>query len=100
MNEKIKKALATLLEEEVIVASWGIYNMVFNETSFEFHVEGLIYQGRVVISLYDSNYRIIFDNERFIDCSLDQLVNTLDVNIEKTSDYLCNLENLLFPKMD
>lgn len=95
MNEKIKKALITLLNEEVIVASWGISNMFFKEASFEFHVEGLIYQGRVVISLHDSDYRLNFDNGQRIDCSINELVNTLDTSIERDIEYTAKLEKII-----
>jgi len=38
MNEKTKKALISLLNEEVTVASWGITNLAIKDTCFEFFV--------------------------------------------------------------
>ena len=51
MNEKIKKTLIILLNDELIVASWGISNITINESYFEFIVSGIIYQGKVSISI-------------------------------------------------
>lgn len=98
MNEKIKKALITLLNEEVIIASWGIANMTINPTSFEFQVEGFIYQGRVKIDILDDGYRVGFETGTSFDCSDEDLVTILDRHIEKTNDYLDKLEHLIFPE--
>ena len=97
MNETIKAALIALLNEEIIVESWGFSNLTVCQSSFEFNVDGIIYQGKVKISLNELSYRVGFDNGHTIDCSLDDLVNTLDINIEKTDDYPTILTKLIFP---
>ena len=51
MNEKIKKALVCLLNEEVIVTSWGVTNLNINDTSFMFEVSGFLFQGKLLMLL-------------------------------------------------
>ena len=87
MNEKIKKALIILLNDELTVASWGISNITINESSFEFMVSGFIYQGKVSISIKNSNYLITFENGYSEECNIDNLVQYLDSKIEKIPDY-------------
>ena len=87
MNEIIKNALVTLLNDELIVASWGISNITVNESSFDFMVSGFIYQGKVSVSILNSNYLITFDNGYSEECNIDNLVHYLDSKIEKIPDY-------------
>ena len=87
MNIKIKKALVSLLNEEVMVASWGITNTKITDTSIEFEVSGFIYQGKIQLKPLDDSYNILFDTGESINCSLNDLVKTLDYKIEKTDNY-------------
>lgn len=87
MNGKIKKALITLLNDGLTVASWGISNITIKERSFEFMVSGFIYQGKVSISIQKSNYLITLGNGNSEECSIDNLVHYLDSKIEKIPDY-------------
>jgi hypothetical protein len=87
MDEMIKNALIILLNNELIVASWGISNIAINESSFEFVVSGFIYQGKVSVSIKNSNYLITFENGCSVECNINDLVHCLDSKIEKTSDY-------------
>lgn len=84
-----------MLREEVIVGSWGITNINVEETYIEFHVCGFLYQGKVRLTLFEHGYRINLDNGTLFDCSLDELVKTLDSIIEWSSDYESNLINWL-----
>lgn len=87
MNEKIKMALASLLNEEVIIASWGFSDLTIKDTVFEFRVSGLIYQGKVTVAVQESEYLICFENGNKFKCTIKNLVLCLDSVIEKTSDY-------------
>lgn len=87
MNGKTKNALITLLNDELTVASWGISNIAIKETSFEFMVSGFIYQGKVSVSIHDSNYLITFDDGYSEECNIGNLVHYLDSKIEKIPDY-------------
>ena len=98
MNENIKRALVCLLNEKVIVTSWGINNISIKETSIEFDVCGFLYQGRVKVIPIKSGYRIIVCNDDFFDCSLDELVRTLDSKIEKSDNYEADLQDWLVRK--
>ena len=86
MNEKIKKALIILLNDELTVASWGISNITINESYFEFMVSGFIYQGKVSISIKNSNYLITFENGYSEECNIDNLVHYLDATLKKIAD--------------
>jgi hypothetical protein len=87
MKKIIKNALITLLADELTVASWGISNITIKEDSFEFTVLGFIYQGKVSVSIQNSNYLITFENGYSEECNIDNLVHYLDSKIEKNSDY-------------
>ena len=87
MNEKIKNALITLLNDELTVASWGISNITINDSSFEFMVSGFIYKGKVSVSTKNSNYLITLENGYSEECNIDNLVHYLDSKIEKVNDY-------------
>ncbi len=95
MNENIKKALVCLLDEEVIVASWGITNINVSDTSLDFEVSGFIYKGKVQVKPIDDSYKICFDTGECINCSLDDLAKTLDSKIEKTDSYESLLQEWL-----
>lgn len=95
MNKNIKKALVSLLNKEVKVASWGITNIHIFDTSFDFEVSGFIYNGKVQVKLVDDSYKIYFDTGETINCSLDDLVKTLDSKIEKTDNYESLLQEWL-----
>lgn len=98
MNETIKKALVCLLNEEIVVTSWGICNICIQEASIEFDVSGFLYQGNVKVIPNKSGYRIIFNNDDYLDCSLVELVKTLDSKIEKSDNYEADLRDWLVRK--
>jgi len=87
MNEKTKNALISLLNEEVTVASWGITNLAIKDTCFEFCVSGLLYQGKVIVAVQDSDCLVNLENGEMVKCNISNLVQCLDHMIEKTSDY-------------
>lgn len=87
MDEKIKKALVCLLKEEIVVTSWGITKINVNGTSFDFEVSGFLYKGKVVVIPCESGYKIELGNIEIIQCSLQELVKTLDSKIERAENY-------------
>lgn len=99
MNEKIKKALVCLLNEEVIVTSWGITNLNINDTSFMFEVSGFLFQGKVEIIPCESGYRIKLNNVEIATCSLEELVRTLDSKIERVDNYESLIQEWLDSKL-
>lgn len=95
MNEKIKKALVCLLNEEVIVTSWGVTNLNISDTSFVFEVSGFLFQGKVEVIPCKSGYSIKLGNAKITKCSLEELVNTLDSKIERVDNYESQLQEWL-----
>lgn len=87
MNDTIRKAILVLLSEELIVASWGITQILVRESSISFNVTGFLYQGKVTISAIESEYSIRFSNGYAMETSLDKLVSELDRYIERDSHY-------------
>ena len=99
MNEKIKKALVCLLNEEVIVTSWGITNLNIKDTSFMFEVSGFLFQGKVEMIPCESGYSIKLNNAEIATCSLEELVRTLDSKIERVDNYESLIQEWLGSKL-
>ena len=96
MNEKLKKALICLLQEEEKVSSWGICKINIDESSINFNVDGFLYKGCVSIKCGETCYEIHFEHGKEICCSdAGELTDILDSNIEKTENYQQDLENWL-----
>lgn len=98
MDEKIKKALVCLLNEEVIVSSWGVTNLNINDISFMFEVSGFLFQGKVEVIPCESGYSIKLNNAEITKCSLEELVRTLDSKIERVDNYESLLQKWLDSK--
>lgn len=95
MNDKIKKALVSLLNEDIIVTSWGITNIIINDTSVGFEVSGFLYKGKVKLYPCESGYSIKLENADTVQCSLEELIRTLDTKIERSENYECRLQEWL-----
>ena len=98
MNRMIKKALICLLNNEVVVCSWGLTNININESSIEFDVFGFLYQGNVKISPIEFGYRIDLGNNVFIESSLEDLVYKIDTLVEKSDNYENDLRDWILHK--
>ena len=98
MDEKIKNALVCLLNEEVIVSSWGVTNLNINDMSFMFEVSGFLFQGKVEVIPCESGYSIKLNNADITKCSLEELVRTLDSIIESVDNYESLLQKWLDSK--
>ena len=58
--ENVRMLLLSLLKDEVVVASWGMTNIIISETKLSFSVNGFKYKGVVTIEENDSsNYEIL-----------------------------------------
>ena len=91
LSNSIRQALLTLLNQNIIVASWGLSNICIKESFF---VEGFKYKGSVVISEFNDGYKVIM-NKHTLFCKLDSLVINLDEFIEKTTNYENRIDGLL-----
>ncbi len=87
-----------LFTEPVIMASWGISPETvkpYHPLGIEFHVQGFIHLGRVQIVLDESSdtftATLIPDSDKkeivIEGIYLDNLVDVIDQNVEKTPDY-------------
>lgn len=86
LKSSIRQALLTLLDQGLIVASWGLSDIKLSESSILFAVNGFKYKGQVVIMEYNNGYTIRMDGKSF-DCNLCDLIKKLDIEIEKTDNY-------------
>ena len=89
LSNSIRQALLTLLNQNIIVASWGLSNICIKESYICFSVE-----GSVVISEFNDGYKVIM-NKHTLFCKLDSLVINLDEFIEKTTNYENRIDALL-----
>ena len=92
MKKETKALLAKLLEDEVIVLSWGITNIQISVSCVSFDVNGFKYKGTVSIELDNEGYRIVL-KDKTVNSSLDDIVTVLDNEIEKTGNYISDIIN-------
>ena len=95
MNEFTRLAAITLLQNEIIVASWGIKNIVIEDKFLRFDVDGLKYQGKVTIQAKENGEYALFFGQKLVTCRINSIVNTLDYLIERTDNYTDDLEQIL-----
>ncbi len=100
MNKKIKSIVADFLKKREIVSSWGISNILITENSIHFQVEGFIYRGSISIKCDKSSCQIEVDGGKIIQCPVNELINTLDLIIEKDENYHQNLATWILSQMD
>ena len=85
ISENIRMLLLCLLNDEVIVASWGISNINISKTKLSFSVCGFKYQGRVTITVRGSSNCEIFLNKAKLGCfNIDKVVSIIDENVENS----------------
>lgn len=93
MNDSIRRVALRLLQEDVIITSWGITNVRIFDSHISFQVNGLKYNGLVEIKAIDCNEYEIYLNETNIGHThLDSVVDTIDNAVEKTDRYHQHLE--------
>lgn len=94
LNKSIRRAILALLEQNIVVISWGISSINIEDEYISFYVEGFKYKGMVKIIECDGDYKIIFEDTT-IRCSIDNIVESLDMYIERTDNYERHIINHL-----
>lgn len=88
ISKSMRKLSETMLGEEVILASWGISNVILNENTMTFTVSGFKYTGPVeIVSQGDNSYQVALGNIVIGTFTCDTIVEALDRAIERTEDY-------------
>ena len=88
----MKLALITLLEDKVVVASWGISNIIINSEKIQFDVDRLKFKGTVLIEESGLKTYTIRMGDECYNCRLNNLVTFLDMKIECTKCYFNDLK--------
>ena len=97
MSEKYRNLLLRLLEDVMIVSSWGISNITISEPKLSFNVDGFKYHGEVTIDALDeSQYNVYLNGESVGRFKLNDLVPYLDRMIELSDSEYQKLFNQLF----
>lgn len=94
MNNELKALLKQILNEEIIVLSWGITNIHILDSSLRFNVSGMKYDGAVSISTDTNGYKINMET-KYLNANLDDIIRILDDEIEKTDNYISDLSKLI-----
>lgn len=88
MEQKLRSLLKVLTNNLVTVYSWGIKNVEVSSKDITFSVNGLKYNGNVVLTYEDNDYKATFDNNTvIISDSVCTLINLIDNAIETTGQY-------------
>ncbi len=96
ISKSMRKLSETMLGEEVILASWGITNVILNENTMTFTVSGFKYTGPVeIVSQDDNSYLVTLGNSVIGSFTCEAIVNALDSEIEHTEDYQNTLRKWL-----
>ncbi len=99
LDNLLRLALIALLENKVIVASWGISNIVVNPTILKFDVDGMKYHGTVCVEVSGtSGYIIRIGDKSYNVCNSENLIKVLDENIECSSEYILDLKKWIAEK--
>ena len=91
MEKELKIVMLTLLADKIKAMSWGITNILITNAEIEFNVSGFLYQGKVHIIAKDGVCCISLQGKE-IKCSIGEITNTLDMLIERSSNYTSELE--------
>lgn len=101
MVSEIKRLAITLLQEEVVLASWGITKVEIEETNLRFQVNGLKYRGLVNLHIVeDGNYEVIIGGINRGIIRLENILSFLDGEIENTDAYSQDLEKWIDKKLN
>lgn len=93
LNKTIKSAMISLLNEEIVVTSWGISDISIKENSFCFHVDGFRYKGSVSIISNDlDTLDVELANKQIHNIKPEDILTTLDEIIEASDNYLDELQ--------
>jgi len=95
LSNEIKMLLLSFLNDDIIVSSWGIYNITISSSSLKFKVNGLKYQGFVNIEYQDKYYLVVIGGRTFKVCTPEEVLKKMDDEIEQTKNYICDLSKLV-----
>lgn len=96
MDDSIHRLSLRLLQDSIIIASWGIANTIVFDTHITFEVSGLKYKGKVEIRpVNQDEYEVLLGANSLGSYGIDSIVDTLDRAIEVTDDYKMSLEEWL-----
>ena len=94
MDDNQRKIAQQLLQNKIIVQSWGITNIRLMERGICFDVCGLKYKGTIVINNRE-NECLIKIGSRQIATTIFDIVDILDGEIEVTNNYAGDLKKWL-----
>ncbi len=95
ITNEIKDAIVCLLMHKIIVQSWGITNIKLKNNEIRFEVNGLLFQGIIIIKYLGNKQYLVRYGQQDIRCELFQLVLILDRIIEADDNYLENLKDIV-----
>ena len=105
-NLELARYIWSILKTQIsVLLSWGINLETVGPVTngLEFHVEGFIHKGKVKVELNEGRdlFEITLVDDlgvivkRIEDIYLDELVNIIDRNVERTNDYNTRLREYL-----
>lgn len=96
INKALKSVLITLVNNDAITASWGISNIDIKANTLSFDVSGLMYKGSIKIETFNEyEFFIHIGGQVFTLYNVNDLSVFLDKKIERTPDYISDLEQWL-----
>ena len=99
LSDEIRNLLITLINSQIITASWGISNIRFEKNMVGFTVHGMKYQGEVSISGSGENvYDIRLGTKCFESTKLEDVIDRMDKYVELTNNYDEDVSKWLSPK--
>lgn len=95
LSYRIKLVIKKFLEEQIVVASWGISNVIIDEKSIQFEVCGFLYHGVVSIVTDDHQEYSIKIGSETLKCEMEDIVDVIDEKVEKGDGYDLTLKHWL-----
>jgi hypothetical protein len=94
LAEKMRNLLLTFLQQDVIIASWGITDIQITTHKLSFSVFGFKYKGNVTIIAGEANdlYDVYMEKQIIRSCKKERIVSILDSLIERDEN---NYQHLL-----
>ena len=88
LSKGMRNLLIMFLNNQDIVASWGISNIKIKKNSATFNVTGFKHQGAINIRVItDISYLVNFGNVTIREISIVDIISKIDDYIENTNNY-------------
>ena len=96
-SNEIRDVLVALLEDNIVVTSWGLSNLTVKDGIIFFSVNGLKYKGEISIKVSDlqSGYDLHIGEKTIKGCKLNLIVKTIDYEVEYSPNYMSQLLSIL-----